>query len=470
MTISSFRAKRSKVGVAFFGGCGSNVLRLTIDGCNPKDYPDFYLFGANTDARILQLHFGKEDDPNLLRWSDFLILHQLGGDEVTRGRGAGGNPEVGRKAAETAGSVEAIKSFFAKVDEVFLVGGLGGGTGTGALPVAARLAREMGKPTLALVVMPDPEDGRTKKAKKALDEMFTLVPTIPIRNSYLRDMMSDMTPVEKAALDYKQAWRIVNENSVVPMLLILREILQVTGDVINLDEADWETMLGVGNYVLFGCDLTEKKLSDKSVEEISNELLSAKFQDPGLVTCGETIGFWWHGKWPKEKIDQVQAIVRKKVSEGRSKQALADEIEIHWGHVHEVKDEKLWVAVLIVAKNPSDKIASNSEISEARNRYEDRGIVRNFSDKSMRANSPIRFSSGGKRMEFFVHSDLAREFNRVTGSISSTKAENEAVNEKVKAATGMTPDLQPRFVMEEEQEKPKEGFFSGMFSTRPTSS
>src|SRR3989344_2536301 len=275
---------RCRVGVAFFGGCGSNVLRLIIDEHDPKDYPDFFLFGANTDAKVHQLHFGKAEDEKQKLWMDTgaLKIHQLGGEEVTKGRGAGAKPEVGRRAAETDHSVEAMRIFFGSVDELFLVGAVGGGTGTGALPVAAKLAVEMGKPTLAIIVIPEPEDGRNKRATEALADIQSLVTTVPIRNAYLKEVMKEMPEEDRARLTYPEAWKIVNEHSLVPMLLIIREIVQVTGDIVNSDQADWETMLGYGKQAFFGlAEIEPAAVPKTSAEEIADELFAARFQASG---------------------------------------------------------------------------------------------------------------------------------------------------------------------------------------------
>lgn len=450
---------RCKVGVAFFGGCGSNVLRLILDQYTPEQYPDFLLFGANTDAKVHRLHFGDEENEAQKRWKDVgaFTIHQLGGHEVTGGRGAGGKPEVGRKAAETEESMEAMRRFFESVDEVLLVGAVGGGTGTGALPVAAKLSKVLGKPTLALVVTPGPEEGRNKRATDALTEIQSIVPTIPIRNAYLQEYIAEKKEKAKAELTFKDAWQIVNNHSVVPMLLIIREMLQVTGDVVNLDQADWDTMLSHGNHVFFGlAKVDPKKLHATSAQEIANELFIARFQDPGVPENGEIVGLWAHGPWPMGKTNEVTALIRGRISANRISQR---EIEIHRGIVDNVDDNLMWIAIIIVAKEVS--AGTTLPPDQEKQVLVASAMVPNGISQQSRVplaekptSTSVRFLSRGKWVEKRMSPDLAARFHALRRNIKATREEHAEVFSEVESATGDMPDLPERFIERLAERKP----------------
>jgi cell division GTPase FtsZ len=459
---------RPKVGIAFFGGCGLNILRLTVDKYDPKDYPDFFLFGGNTDINVIERLFGDRERLEQKRWGRALTLHQLGGAEVTHGRGAGAKPEVGKKAAETPESTEAIREFFAYCDELFIVTGLGGGTGTGATLVAVKIAIEMKKSIVVLAVLPDPIEGRDVRALAALSELQSLVPTIPIRNSYLKEMMDQMTGDESERVTYKDAWKMVNENSLVRMLLILREILQVTGDIINLDQADWETILSFGNYFFFGLfEVPEEKIRETKAEEIVSELFRGRFQDPGVVDFADVVGVWVHGAWPKKKVDHVLNLIHERVKTSRISLGKDPKFEIHMGMVHETGDERFWISFIAVAKEVS---TTNVEAS-TKNKSGPTTVShdRKQDEKPVRpALSVVRFQSDGERAEVRIEQDLANRFKKIDGSISATREEYEKIFAEIHKATGKMPDLPARFRPKPIKDERNEsvGFIDRLFRTQ----
>lgn len=142
-------AKIKVIGVG--GGGGNAVNRMIKSGLSGVE---FYLM--NTDAQVL--NYGAA--PNKIRL----------GKELTNGLGAGGNPEVGKKAAEETQNeiTEAIEG----ADMVFVTAGMGGGTGTGAAPIVARIAKELGILTIAVVTKPFQFEGkrRAKQAEEGIDE------------------------------------------------------------------------------------------------------------------------------------------------------------------------------------------------------------------------------------------------------------------------------------------------------------
>src|SRR5262245_19819362 len=126
--------QQARIKVIGVGGGGGNAVNTMITA--RLDGVEF--IAANTDCQALDAHMAP-------------VKIQLG-TEVTRGLGAGANPEVGRKSAEE--SHERIREELAGSDMVFVTAGMGGGTGTGAAPVIARLARELGALTVGVVTKP----------------------------------------------------------------------------------------------------------------------------------------------------------------------------------------------------------------------------------------------------------------------------------------------------------------------------
>ncbi len=346
------------VGVVFIGGCGSNNLRLTMTECTPTDYPDFLLFGADTDAKVQQLFYGSEIDPHRELWDKAGALTICPwGKKVTQGRGAGANPKIGKAAAKA--SEGALKSFYKKVNKVILVGAVGGGTGTAGLPFAAKLAKKMGKTTLAIVVIPETGEGKNSRSTEAFGEIVSLVPTIGIRNAYLKEHMKNMPEEVRKKMNHKGAWRVVNQHSIVPMILLIREIIQITGDQRNLDESDWDTLMTkYGNHVLFGLAEFDPTMAESiKAEEVVKQLFAAPFQDGAIAQHGNSFALWNHGiSWPFELCNEIRDQAKTEILGDKK----GVEIEVHQGVANEVTDGKMWVAMLIVAKELGPKPVTDS--------------------------------------------------------------------------------------------------------------
>ena len=135
----------AKIVVIGVGGAGNNAVNRMID--ERIQNIDFWV--CNTDAQALGTSKAEHK----------LVL----GPRFTRGLGAGGDPEVGRKAAED--SIDDIKEIVDGADMVFIAAGMGGGTGTGAAPVIARIAKEANALTLAIVTRPFTIEGEARKVK-----------------------------------------------------------------------------------------------------------------------------------------------------------------------------------------------------------------------------------------------------------------------------------------------------------------
>lgn len=208
---------RARIKVIGVGGAGNNAVNRMIEaGITSAEY-----YVVNTDSQILALSLCKNKI-------------QIGA-ALTKGLGAGADPEVGRAAAEE--SKEALAEAVKDTDLLFITAGMGGGTGTGAAPVIAKLARDLKILTVAVVTEPFSFEGRTRMANtaKGLDNLKKYVDTlIVIPNDKLKTVVDRNTPMVEALRIadeiLKQGIRGIAELIVNPAL-------------INLDFADVKTIL-----------------------------------------------------------------------------------------------------------------------------------------------------------------------------------------------------------------------------------
>jgi len=217
----------AKLKVVGIGGAGGNAIKRMID--NKLAGVDF--IAINTDHQILQ----KNSAPTKIHI----------GKKLTRGLGAGGDPEIGRKASEE--DKDMISDQINDADMLFITAGMGGGTGTGAAPVVAKLAKDMGILTVAVVTKPFSFEGRTRmqNADKGLEELKTVVDTlIVIPNEKLLSLVERDTPMETAFARADEVLFHATQG--------ISELITKPG-LINLDFADVRAVLrGVGGDALMG--------------------------------------------------------------------------------------------------------------------------------------------------------------------------------------------------------------------------
>ncbi|MEO6349206.1 MAG: cell division protein FtsZ [Candidatus Limnocylindrales bacterium] len=208
------------------GGGGSNAVNRMIRA----ELMGVEFIAVNTDAQALL----QSDAPHKLRI----------GDKITRGLGAGGDPGIGQRAAEE--DAEKIAEALRGSDMVFITAGMGGGTGSGAAPVIAEVARDLGALTIGVVTKPFSFEGARRRlnAEKASEQLRDKVDTlITIPNDRLKDVVQKDTSI----LD---AFRIVDD--------VLRQGVQGISDLItvpgliNLDFADVRTVMKDAGSALMG--------------------------------------------------------------------------------------------------------------------------------------------------------------------------------------------------------------------------
>jgi cell division protein FtsZ len=229
---------QARIKVVGVGGGGGNALNTMIS----SDLEGVEFIAANTDAQAL---------PNNLAPHKIQL-----GPQLTKGLGAGGNPEVGRKSALE--DVSRIQEALAGADMVFVTAGMGGGTGTGAAPVVAQIARDMGALTVAVVTKPFTFEGRrrAKNAELGIQELGAAVDTIiTIPNQKLLsiagDDMSMLDAFQRADDVLLQAVRGISDLIVHPGL-------------INVDFADVKTIMCNMGRALMGTGYGKGK--DRALE------------------------------------------------------------------------------------------------------------------------------------------------------------------------------------------------------------
>ena len=217
---------RAKIKVIGVGGGGSNAVNTMID--YRMDGAEF--LAANTDLQALQA----SSAPHKIQI----------GTRLTQGLGAGANPDVGRNAALE--DREGIKDAIAGSDMVFVTAGLGGGTGTGAAPVIAEVAKETGALTVAVVTKPFGFEGkkRIRQADEGLEELKKVVDTvITIPNQRLLSIASKNTSILDA---FKTADEVL-----LHAVKGISDLITVYG-IINLDFADVRTVMSEMGLALMG--------------------------------------------------------------------------------------------------------------------------------------------------------------------------------------------------------------------------
>jgi cell division protein FtsZ len=248
------------------GGGGSAVNRMIENEVRGVEF-----VAMNTDAQVLRL--SKAD-----------IRLQLG-KTLTRGLGAGANPDVGRQAALE--SEDEIKDLLAETDMVFITAGMGGGTGTGAAPVVARIAREMGCLTIGVVTKPFGFEGRRRAsvALAGLEELKPYVDTlIVIPNDKLFYIVDKNTPYLDA---FREADNVLRQG-----VQGITEIIAVPG-VVNVDFADVKTVMKDKGTALMGIGLAdgENRAQEAARAAIRSPLLETSINGATDAIVNITSGF-----------------------------------------------------------------------------------------------------------------------------------------------------------------------------------
>ena len=217
MAKTSFVPNPARIKVFGCGGGGSNAITRMVR----EEIQGVEFIAVNTDAQALAI-------------TEAPVRLQIG-EKITRGLGAGGDHNMGQKAAEE--SRDDIKELMTGADMVFVTAGMGGGTGTGSAPIVAQIAKESGALTIAVVTKPFTFEGahRTKVASEGITRLLGKVDTlIIIPNDRLLDLCDNKTGVDSA---FKMADDVLRHG-----VQAISEVITVPG-MINLDYADVKAVM-----------------------------------------------------------------------------------------------------------------------------------------------------------------------------------------------------------------------------------
>jgi cell division protein FtsZ len=304
---------RTKIRVFGVGGGGSNaVARMLQEGLSGVEF-----CVLNTDAQAL----AASSVPNKLAI----------GSKVTNGLGAGSDPSVGRQAALE--DTERIIDLLEGADMVFVTAGLGGGTGTGAAPVVASLAKELGALTVAVVTKPFGFEGpkRRKQAEQGLAELASVVDTvITIPNDQLLELVPKGT-------SFFESFRIADD--------VLRQAVQGISDIIttpgliNRDFSDIRSIMSGMGYAMMG---TAAARGENACVAAAQKAISSPLMEAGGVrgARGVLINITGSSQLGLHEVNEACTLVREA--------AANDDVQINFGVVmdEEMRDE---VKITVIA-------------------------------------------------------------------------------------------------------------------------
>jgi cell division protein FtsZ len=323
----------SVIKVVGVGGGGSNAVNRMIEcGISGVEF-----LVANTDHQAL----GK---------SQAAVKVPIGQD-TTKGLGAGGKPEIGEAAAQE--DKDLIRSHLDGADMVFITAGMGGGTGTGAAPIIAKVAREVGALTVAVVTKPFDYEGPKKKrlaeegVKKLHENVDTLI-TIP--NQKLLSILEGKTSVKAALQKADDVLRMGVQG--------ISDLITEAGDI-NIDFADVKTIMeGKGDALMgIGFGSGENRAVDAATSAIRNPLMEEVHLDgaQGLlvnIIAGEDFAM--------EELSEIMGIITTNMHE--------DALVIHGMTMRE--DYKDSISVTVIATGFRNNSGSFESAEEARREAE----------------------------------------------------------------------------------------------------
>jgi cell division protein FtsZ len=347
----------AKIKVVGIGGAGGNALNGMIEaGLSGVEF-----ISVNTDAQNLE----NNRAPSRLQI----------GKNLTKGLGAGANPEIGLRAAEE--DKEGIINSLSGADMVFITCGMGGGTGTGAAPVVAEIAKDLGALTVGIVTQPFAFEGaaRLRNAEKGIEEMRKCIDTlIVIPNDRVFSIIDRNTPAISA-------FKVIDS--------ILLEATRSISDLINnhgyinLDFADIRTvMLGMGDALMgTGMATGEGRSTAAAEEAISSPLLDGVDINGALgvlinITGGSNLTLW--------EVNEAATIIQE---------AAGSKVNVIFGMVvDEALSEELRVTVIATGFNKEAKIKNQMEAPKS--------VPKNF--------EPVDFSELDKPAFIRKHKDESK--------------------------------------------------------------
>ncbi len=349
---TSFGARIKVVGV---GGGGSNAVETMIaSGLKGVDF-----LTANTDHQALE---SSRADGKI----------QLGKD-LTRGLGAGANPEIGRRASIE--SYNDIVEHLEGADMVFVTAGMGGGTGTGGAPVVAKIARELGALTIGVVTKPFTFEGkkRSRHAEQGIDELRANVDTlIVIPNQKLLTVAAEKTPLLET---FKKA-----DNVLLHAVQGISDLINIRG-LINLDFADIRTVMANKGMALMGTGRASGE--NRAIEAATNAIASPLLENVSIdgamgiiinVTGGPDLSLY--------EVNEASTLITEAADENA---------EIIFGAViDETLTDEIRVTVIATGFSAESKTTQDAQMNQIRAMAEAQNLLQQHQNQSIFTYKPIQ--------------------------------------------------------------------------------
>jgi len=278
-----------KVSIKIFGcgGAGCNTInRLVEEGVTGVD-----IYAANTDAQhLLTVH-----SPRKI----------LMGRRVTRGLGAGALPQVGEEAARE--SEDSIKAAVQGADIVFVTCGLGGGTGTGSAPVIAKMARDQGALTIAVVTMPFKAEGsiRTQNAEYGLDHLAAVADTVIVIPN---DRLLELVP----KLSLNNAFKVADE-VLMNAIKGITDIITKPG-LVNLDFNDLRTIMKSGGVAMIGIGSAGPDDDDRANTAVTSAINSPLLEADITNASGALINVTGGSDMTVTEAEKVVEVIHERIN------------------------------------------------------------------------------------------------------------------------------------------------------------
>ncbi|MEE8520569.1 MAG: cell division protein FtsZ [Gemmatimonadota bacterium] len=325
--LSESGAHTALMRVIGIGGGGNNAVNRMI----AEDLPGVEFIAVNTDAQALsgcratcKIQIGKK---------------------LTRGLGAGARPEIGRQAIEE--SKEEMVESLQGADLVFITAGLGGGTGTGAAPIVAQLARELGALTIAIITKPFDFEGKKRmhQADVGLADLRKNVDTvIVVPNQRLLSVVGKGTSFRDAL---KKADDVLHQAT-----RGISDLISVTGDV-NVDFADVRTVMANRGAALMG---TGAGQGDTRAQEAAQEAISSPLLDDISISGAKAvlINITGGSDLTIDEVSTISTIIRD---------AAGDEAEIIFGTVHDpLMEGEVRVTAIATGFGEAARVAESKDV------------------------------------------------------------------------------------------------------------
>ncbi|UCC66995.1 MAG: cell division protein FtsZ [Deltaproteobacteria bacterium] len=310
----------AKIRVIGIGGGGCNALNTMID----LELEGVDFIAANTDAQALKV-------------SRAALKIQLG-ERLTGGRGAGADPEIGRRA--TTESVDQIKDALTGADMVFITAGLGGGTGTGGAPIVANIAKELGALSVAIVTKPFLFEGH-KRYRQAEEGWYDLKQSsdtlITIPNQRLLTISGKSMPLLEA---FKKADEVLYQAA-----KGISDLIIVPG-LINLDFADVKTVMSEMGMAIMGMGVASGE--NRSLEAAQKAISSPLLEDISIHGAkGALINITGGADLTLHEVNDASTLIQKETH---------DEANIIFGAVIDEKmEDEVSVTVIATGLGETEK-------------------------------------------------------------------------------------------------------------------